>query len=69
LHSRIIISRGFLVSGSEMFSVRAVINVVLDTTQFNVINFTGMRSYSQMWALLRHLIFYFDITAQFSVVT
>jgi len=52
-----------------MFSVRAVINVVLDTTQFNVINFTGMRSYSQMWALLRHLIFYFDITAQFSVVT
>lgn len=32
LHSRIINSQGFLVSGCEMFSVCAVVNVVLDTT-------------------------------------
>lgn len=45
--------QGFLISGCEMFSVHAVINVVLDTTQFNVINIIGMRSYSHMWALFK----------------
>lgn len=40
-----------------MFCVHAVNNVVLDT-----INFVGMGTCSQMWALLRHLIAYFGIS-------
>lgn len=59
----------FLVSGCEMFSVHAVINVVLDRTQCNVVNFIGMRRYSQMWALKTSHILTWHNSAQFSIVT
>lgn len=61
--------QGFLVSGCEMFSVHAVINVALDRTQCNVVNFIDMRRYSQIWTLKISGILIWHNSAHFSIVT
>lgn len=61
--------QGFLVSGRDMFSVHAVINVALDRTQCNVVNFIDMRRYSQIWTLKISGILIWHNSAHFSIVT